>query len=193
MTRSAGTESARADALRNRGAILDAAIDVLAVAPSASLAEVATRAGLGRATLYRHFESREALSAAIREEALARAGAALAGACREDLPVRDGLRQAAAALIPLGMRFRILLAEGADSEPEFLAAREQVLQPLSALISRGIAEGDIRSRANPAWVTMVLAGLLVNAVRAADAGVIGVDEAPDLVCDTLFEGLGHHD
>lgn len=193
MTRSAGTESARADALRNRGAILDAAIDVLAVAPSASLAEVATRAGLGRATLYRHFESREALSAAIREEALARAGAALAGARLEDLQVRDGVRQAAAALIPLGMRFRILLAEGADSEPEFLAAREQVLQPLSALISRGIAEGDIRSTANPAWVAMVLAGLLVNAVRAADAGVIGVDEAPDLVCDTLFEGLGNHD
>ena len=193
MTRSAGTESARADALRNRGAILDAAIDVLAVAPSASLAEVATRAGLGRATLYRHFESREALSAAIREEALARAGAALAGARLEDLQVRDGVRQAAAALIPLGMRFRILLAEGADSEPEFLAAREQVLQPLSALISRGIAEGVIRSTANPAWVAMVLAGLLVNAVRAADAGVIGVDEAPDLVCATLFEGLGNQD
>ena len=89
--------SERADALRNRAAILDVAAEVLAADPGASLAEVASRAGLGRATLYRHFASRDALLAAIREEVLARAGAALATLDLEAVSFREGLRQAAAA------------------------------------------------------------------------------------------------
>ena len=51
-------DHARVDVLRNHAALLDAAAAVLAVDPSASLAEVAARAGLGRATLYRHFPTR---------------------------------------------------------------------------------------------------------------------------------------
>jgi len=183
-------DSMRADVLRNRGAILDAAIDVLAVEPSASLAEVASKAGLGRATLYRHFQSREALRGAIREEALARAGAALAQVDLEGCTAREGVRRAAAVLVPLGMKFRILLAEGADSDPDFLAARDEVLQPLFRLVARGIEDGDLGPGANPGWTAMVLAGLLVSAVRAAGAGLVAVEDAPELVCATLFDGLG---
>lgn len=43
---------------------------------------------------------------------------------------------------------------------------------------------------NPAWTGMVLANLLVTAARAADAGVIALDEAADLVTRTLFDGIG---
>lgn len=183
----AGAEE-RADVLRNRGAILDAAVDVLAADPSASLADVARRAGLGRATLYRHFPSREALRDAIRQEALARAEAVLAGAGLDDLTPREGVRRAAEALVPLGMRFRVLLAEGADVDPEFVAARDRVLAPLLGLVGRVSAERG--GSVNPAWAGMVITNLLVTAARAADAGVIAPEEAADLVARTLFEGLG---
>ena len=183
----AGPEE-RADVLRNRGAILDAAVDVLASDPSASLADVARRAGLGRATLYRHFPSREALRDAIRQEALARAEAVLAGAGLDDLTPREGVRRAAEALVPLGMRFRVLLAEGADVDPEFVAARDRVLAPLLGLVGRVSAERG--GSVNPAWAGMVTTTLLVTAARAADAGVIAPEEAADLVARTLFEGLG---
>ena len=185
-----GVEQTRADALRNRAAILDAAADVLAVEPSASLTEVATRAGLGRATLYRHFENREVLRAAIREEALARASAALGAAGLDTCSVREGVRRAAAVLVPLGMRFRILLTEGADADPEFLDARDQALQPLWKLLGRGVADGDLNPHADPRWLALVLAGLLMAAVRSAGDGVIAADEAGDLVCRALFEGFG---
>lgn len=177
------SEAERADVTRNRGAILDAAVDVLAADPSASLAEVARRAGLGRATLYRHFPSREALRDAIRAEALERAGVALAEAGLDDLPPREGVRRAAEVLVPLGMRFRVLLAEGADVDPEFVAARDRALAPLMALVARA------DRHAHPAWTGMVLANLLVTAARAADAGIVGLDEAPDLVAGTLFDGV----
>ncbi len=185
-------EVERADVLRNRGAILDAAVDVLADHPSASLAEVARRAGLGRATLYRHFPSREALRDAIRQEALTRAGAALAGAGLDDVPAREGVRRAAAVLVPLGVRFRVLLAEGADVDPDFVAARDAALAPLLGLVARAAAERGSGGGpgANPAWTGMVLANLLVTAARAADAGVVTLDETADLVADTLFDGIG---
>ncbi|HEU4515473.1 MAG TPA: TetR/AcrR family transcriptional regulator [Nocardioidaceae bacterium] len=186
------SEAERADVLRNRGAILDAAVDVLADDPSASLSEVARRAGLGRATLYRHFPSREALRDAIRQEALTRARTALGGAGLDDVPAREGVRRAAEVLVPLGMRFRVLLAEGADVDPDFTAARDVALAPLIGLVARAAAErGSAGGPAvNPAWTGMVLANLLVTAARAADAGVIAPDEAADLVAATLFDGIG---
>lgn len=181
----------RADAVRNRGAILEAAVDVLALDPAASLAEVATRAGLTRATLYRHFPSRDVLLAAIRDEALSRAATALDTAHLEDCSVRDGIHRAASALIPLGMRFRILLAEGVDTDPKFLAARDRTLKPLALLVARGVTQGELDPSADPVWISMVLAGLLTAAVRASAAGVGDQDEAADLVVRALFDGFGH--
>jgi AcrR family transcriptional regulator len=176
----------RADALRNRAAILDAAAGVLAEDPSASLATVARRAGLGRATLYRHFPSREALREAIRDEALARAAAALQRAALDTVPAREGVRRAAEVLVPLGVRFRVLLADGADLDPEFLAARDRALAPLFALVARAVGEDDV---AEPGWAGLVLANLLVTAVRAAGSGVIDPAEAGELVSRTLFDGI----
>jgi TetR/AcrR family transcriptional regulator, mexCD-oprJ operon repressor len=180
----------RADAVRNRSAILDAAVDVLADDPSASLADVARRAGLGRATLYRHFPSREALRDAIRQEALARAETALAGARLDEVPARDGVRRAAEALVPLGVRFRVLLAEGADADPDFIAARDRALAPLLALVARAVGEEAVDPAVDPGWAGMVLANLLVTAARAAGAGLIDPAEAGELVSRTLFDGVG---
>ncbi len=56
----------RADAAANRERIITAAMSLLADAgPEAGLEAVARRAGVGIATLYRHFPSREALAAAV--------------------------------------------------------------------------------------------------------------------------------
>ncbi len=181
---------ARADALRNRAALLDAAAEVLAEEPQASLAEVATRAGLGRATLYRHFENREALREAIRAEVLARASAALADANLPECDTREGIRRSAAALVPLGVRFRILLTEGAEADPDFVAARNEALAPLWAHLARGVEVGELSGTVNGAWLGLVLAGLLMAAVRAAAAGLIDPTEAADLVADSFIHGFG---
>lgn len=57
----------RADALRSRDAILAAAREVLAKDGSAGLDAIAERAGVHRATLYRHYPTREALVAGLYE------------------------------------------------------------------------------------------------------------------------------
>src|SRR5580704_12930967 len=65
-------ESLRKDAKRNREAILDAARELFADSADVAMCEVARRAGVGQATLYRNFPDRRALAAEILGEHVAR-------------------------------------------------------------------------------------------------------------------------
>jgi len=64
--------SSRKDAKRSRRAILDAAQDLLQANEHASYAEIARAAGVGQATVYRHFPDRAELIAALLGEAIDR-------------------------------------------------------------------------------------------------------------------------
>jgi serine phosphatase RsbU (regulator of sigma subunit) len=61
------TDLKRADALRNRERILEAAQRLLERSPSATLADIAAAAGVARSTLHRRFASRDDLLSALRE------------------------------------------------------------------------------------------------------------------------------
>ena len=72
----------RRDARRNREALLNAAKELFAESGDVPMYEVARRAGVGQATLYRNFADRDALIAALSEEwvdELERVGAEHAG------------------------------------------------------------------------------------------------------------------
>jgi AcrR family transcriptional regulator len=62
------TERLRPDAQRNRQAILHAARELFAESADVAMCEVARRAGVGQATLYRNFPDRGALAAEILSE-----------------------------------------------------------------------------------------------------------------------------
>lgn len=177
----------RSDAERNRRALLESAADALARNPGASMAQVAQAAGLARATLYRHFRTREDLFAAMRAEALVRAADAIAGSRLDEGSALEGLRRALEALAALGVRFRALLMEGGDLDAAFLKQRAEVLAPLEAVVRRGQESGLIRADLPPRWVVAAMASLLVAGVRTA-AGT-GDDQVADLVFGTLIRGI----
>ncbi|MDI3341524.1 MAG: helix-turn-helix domain-containing protein [Sphaerobacter sp.] len=79
--------SLRADAARNRRRIVDAARAVFAErGVNAPLDEIARRAGVGNATLYRHFPTRDALVAAAFKDRLAEYASAAAEALQSPDP-----------------------------------------------------------------------------------------------------------
>src|SRR3954464_13942847 len=80
----------RADAERNIASITDAALEALASDPDVSMAEIARRAGVVRATIYMHFPTREALLDAVMEDATAQ----VAEATRQAEPGRGEPKEA---------------------------------------------------------------------------------------------------
>jgi AcrR family transcriptional regulator len=79
----------RADAARNRERIVDAAIEVFAERGyEASTAEIAARAGVGEATLFRRFPTKDDLITAIVQVMLEEAAAVATSCLEEDDPWR---------------------------------------------------------------------------------------------------------
>ena len=96
---------------RTRRAVLDAATLVLSKDSGASLAEVATVAGVGRTTLHRYFPTREALVRALVGDALDHVAQAITDAKPQEGPVPEALQRIADSVIPQGPSLRFLYAE----------------------------------------------------------------------------------
>jgi serine phosphatase RsbU (regulator of sigma subunit) len=78
----------RSDAEQNYSRIIEAAVDLLEQNPAPSVDQVAAAAGLGRATVYRHFPGRNELLETARRHALD--AAAMSAAERPPAASRDG-------------------------------------------------------------------------------------------------------
>ncbi len=100
----------RADAERSVASILDAALDALASDPDTSMAEIARRAGVVRATIYVHFPTRESLLDAVMEHAVAQVAEATRGAEPQRGEPREALERVLRATWRELDRFHALLA-----------------------------------------------------------------------------------
>jgi TetR/AcrR family transcriptional repressor of mexCD-oprJ operon len=178
----------RSDAERNRRLLLNAAAEALAENPGASIAQVAQAAGLARATVYRHFRTRQDLLEAMRAEALVSAAEAIADARLDEGDPIDALRRALQALASHGVRFRALLVEGAESDPVFLQERAEVLAPLHEVVRRGQEAGLIRTELPSRWVVTAIAALLAAGVRTLATGS-DHQAVANLIFETLTGGV----
>jgi TetR/AcrR family transcriptional regulator, mexCD-oprJ operon repressor len=135
----------RADAERSIARILDAAVDALANDPEASMAEVARRAGVVRATIYVHFPTREALIEAVTHRAIAEATAILEAAEPDRGDAAGALRRVVESAWRTLGRYHALVAINIRLAPADLRRRHEpvlaVLEPLiEAVTDRAIAE-----------------------------------------------------
>ncbi|WP_329399698.1 TetR/AcrR family transcriptional regulator [Streptomyces melanogenes] len=137
----------RADALRNRERIIAAAREMFveegAMVP---LDEIARRAGIGNATLYRHFKDRAELITSVVLAVMERVSTAAETATAEEPDAFAALRRfvfAAAderigALCPM-------LSEGFDKDlPELNASRERLDGAVRDLMARARRSGQLR-------------------------------------------------
>ncbi len=138
----------RADAVRNRERILDAARDAfVAEGGEVPLDEIARRAGVGNATLYRHFPDRTSLLFHVllymKQRIIERAQSLLEG----DHDPFEALSEAMLSTSDecIGALCISLLDSGIDHEhPELVASREQVMSVTQRLIDRARDSGQLR-------------------------------------------------
>jgi AcrR family transcriptional regulator len=153
----------RADAVRNRERVLEAAKAVFSEGGAeAGLEAVARRAGVGIGTLYRHFPTREALYEAVyRREVEHLAG--LAQNFAASYPPLDALRRFIQALLDLvatkkGMAAALALA--AHKPPELMAYTTNLLQEaIGTSLSAAAEAGAIRPDIGPDDLLRTVVGL----------------------------------
>ena len=157
----------RADAQRNLDALLEAAKAVFAEAGvDAPVRDIAERAGVGVATVYRHFPQRALLIAAVFRREM--------DACIELAPVLAGTHEPAEALALWLQRFAGFIATkrglaaalySGDPAYEGLPAHfeTRLIPAMQSLLSAAIESGQIRDAVHPDELLNAVARLSVPA------------------------------
>ena len=186
-------ESLRADAARNVHRIVEVAARLLGEDPHVGMAAVAAAADVSRATVYRHFPTREALLAAIRRQALEYGEQALVECRLEDGSATEALRRLVDAWLDIAERYafpQLVGQPGLEFADEDREHRRRVFgEPLYALIERGKASGEFSAGASPEWGARVFGALVLAGARAVDDRILTRGDAPDVVFRTLLGGL----
>ena len=183
-------ETKRADARKNIAAILEAATACLAVDPDASINDIAAAAGVGRVTLYGHFESRAALVAQVVDRAMHEADTEL-----EEVDLTGDAREALGRLLEASWHVThrygglVVAAQAALPEGELREAHDRPAQRMRRLLRRGRREGTLRSDMPLEWQLTTVQGILHAASAAVHRGELPAERAPGLVRTTVLAAL----
>jgi AcrR family transcriptional regulator len=177
----------RADAARNREQLLAAATRVLGSgSEETSMRAIAREAGVGIATLYRHFPTRESLVEAVYRDQVVRltsgardllAEAAPAAALRrwmdlfgDWIATKNGMLDTMLTMIECG-------------DLAHARTRDELLAAISTILDAGRAAGDLRPDITPEEVAASLIGIFT--VARQSGGTVTAGRLLDILLDGL--------
>ncbi|MEV5001152.1 TetR/AcrR family transcriptional regulator [Nocardioides sp. LML1-1-1.1] len=180
--------------MSTRDTVLAAAQRLLTTDPTASMAQIAAAAGVGRATVHRHFATREELLHEIGRRSLDTWAASLASVAdatgsgdpaRIRAAIEDLLGQFVADAEEAGIA---LTDPTVLNEPSLRARADVLFAEEVALYAAAQDAGVLRSDVPARWLGHAVYGLLVSVRDALVAGDVARRDAADLVRSTFFEG-----
>ncbi len=178
----------RKDVVRNRARLLAAARDAFARnGLDAPLEPIASAAGVGNATLYRHFPTREDLWQSVLEDPLLEVTQLVAAGLERDDAWR-GLEQFLRGLSELEARdegFTFLMTASLDGAPRLAELRRGIRSGIDALVERALEQKAIREDVVSSDVAVIILSV---------AGVIEATKERDPLAwsrhlDIILDGL----
>ncbi|HEY4949970.1 MAG TPA: TetR/AcrR family transcriptional regulator [Candidatus Acidoferrales bacterium] len=129
---------------------------------NASLDDIASEAGVGPGTLYRHFPTREELLQAVYRSEIEKLAAA-ERKFAQSMPAIEALRAWLLMFVD-AIETKHIIAPAlnsliGDSKKVFAASHDQIHEALHALVKRAIKSGDIRKDLDPMDLLRALVGV----------------------------------
>ena len=179
--------------VQSEHAIIEAGIKVFTDNPIAGMSDVAAASGVGRTTLYRHFDSKEALVKAIALQ------------CSEDIdevlePLhklngREAIKATFELLIPVANRYRFLntLWPEVCDEPQIAKRAQRSSKEMEWLMDQAKKRGEIDIELPSVWLTTFFEMTLYTAWSLLESGDISTEQATTFATRSFFDGCANND
>lgn len=191
MVEATGPRAERSDAVANRARVLTAAREEFAARGlDAEMKDIAARADVGVGTLYRHFESRDGLLAALIEETRAELLARLQRAAAMQAPAdafREVLRTGAEMYAQFGALIEVAMAGKLGQIGE--QQHDDATAIMDALLRRGIAEGAFRADLDVRVTIAAIESVFVSGKLVELATERGYPAAADAFARAFLAGI----
>jgi AcrR family transcriptional regulator len=181
----AGSRPLRADAARNSERIVRAAREIYADGePDATLEDIARRAGVGIATLYRRFPNKEEIVRAALEQSITEQLFPVIERASSDDDPKRGLATLMEATLSLVAREHNILCAASNSSTLTAEVTAPVLDSLTVLTRRGQQAGLIRADLVPDDIHRIM-GMLASVLPSMEPQSDGWRRYVALILDAL--------
>jgi AcrR family transcriptional regulator len=180
----------RSDSRRNRQAVVAAAMEVLPGDPTASMATIAERSGLGRTTVYRHFPARADLVRALFEHVVEEATVVTSEVIERGGTTRETMRALGPAIIGIADRFRFLAGlRDTSSDQVITDSTLDPNQPTRHFVEAAQRRGEIHPEMPVQWILTSINTLAGGASTEMHSGRLTREEAGRLLGETMVRAF----
>ncbi|MEM1156520.1 MAG: TetR/AcrR family transcriptional regulator [Pseudomonadota bacterium] len=174
--------------VQSEKAIIEAAIKTFLLNPDAGMSEIAQVSGVGRTTLYRHYDSKQALVQAVALHCLEEIDAVLEPVY--SMQGRQAIEATFELLLPVADRYRFLshIWSEAEDDPMVSKKMHESDRDMAWLLQQAQQIGEIDKALPAVWLTMFFDMTLYSAWALLEREELSTEEAVRFATRSFFQG-----